>query len=97
MTTYNLTSLVNGTTSVVEPLVADTEEKAVAFAAGLLTERVKGHEAMFMSPGVRWAVDTHVMDLANVTMLTGDVIGVFDLLMQDGQPKVIFTLQSSVP
>jgi hypothetical protein len=91
MTTYNLTSLVNGTTSVVEPLVADTEEKAVAFAAGLLTERVKGHEAMFMSPGVRWAVDTAVMDLASVTMLTGDVIGMFDLVIREGQPKLVWT------
>lgn len=44
-----------------------------------------------MSPGVRWAIDNAVMDLANVTMLTGDVIGMNDLVIRGGQPKLVWT------
>ncbi len=91
ITNYNLTTLVDGDTSVVDGIAAGSPEQAIAFAAGILTERVKGHETMFMSPGVRWTIDTAVMDLENVTMLPGEVIGMFDLVLQAGQPRLVWT------
>lgn len=95
MKNFNLITLVNGTPGVVEPLIAETQEQAIAFSSGLLTERVKGHEHLFMSPVVRFVVDTAEIDLANVTMLTGEIIGTFDLVVRGGQPKLIFQLQGS--
>lgn len=91
MQTYNLITLVNEQTAVVEPLVADTPEKAIAYAAGMLSERVKGHEDMFMSPGVRWGIDTGQLDLANVMMLTGEALGAFDLVQIAGLPKLVWS------
>jgi hypothetical protein len=92
MTTFNLITLTNGQTAGVEPLIAETAELATAYAAGMITERVKGHEDMFMSPRVRWAIDTGVVDLVNVTMLTGDVVGTFDLVQRDGAAKLVWSL-----
>lgn len=71
--------------------MADTGEKAVAYAAGMLSERVKGHEEMFVSPGVRWGLDAGEMDLADVTMLFGTVLGAFDLIRQGGRPRLVWT------
>ena len=91
LNTYNLIRVHNGQTAAVEPLIADSADKAIAHSAGMLTERIKGHEDMFMSPGLRWAIDTGQLDLANVAMLTGPVLGTFDLIQLGDARKLVWS------
>ena len=90
-TTYNLLALIDDRMSAIEPIVSDTEDRAIAFASGLLQERTKGHHPMFAKLKVRWGLDTGDRDTGEVTLATGPVVGGFDIVSFGGAVKMVWT------
>ena len=91
LTTYNLLTLIDGRLSAIEPVVSDTNEGAIAFASGVLTERLKGHLGMFVALKVRWGVDTGNRDLGDVTLATGPALGAFDIVTCSEGPRLVWS------
>ena len=91
-TTYNLLTVIDGRMSAIEPIVADSEESAIAFASGMLKERTKGHLPMFAALKVRWGLDTGDRDMGEVFLATGPVVGVFDIVSFGGIVKMVWSV-----
>ena len=89
--TYNLFTLIDGQMSAIEAVVSETEEGAIAFASGMLTERIKGHVDMFVTLKVRWGLDTGNRELGEVMLATGPAIGAFDIVTGCGGHKLVWS------
>ena len=90
-TTYHLLTLIDGKLSGIEPVVADTEDTAIAFASGVLNERIKGDIGMFLALKVRWGLDTGNRDLGDVMLETGPALGAFDIVTWGGGPRLVWS------
>ena len=90
MNTYNLITIRDGQAAAVEPLISDSADKAIAYAAGMLSERVKGREEMFTSLGVRWFVDCGDRDILDMAMPVGDQLGAFRLVQAQDRLNLLW-------